>query len=178
MSSAALVKWALKAMLTIQPAAVTPWADTYQDTAEVFAKVAEEQPLFKGDDGVQRTLSWFISTAWFEGRFDPRAKGDCTEKDKAGKCISPPQSLCMFQVGVSNLSGLGLTAEEILGSTEVCTRAARKLMKISMGVCKARPMEEWLGHYASGGGTCAGLKESRHRVTKAKWVFANVKTPE
>lgn len=178
----ALVKWALTAMLAIQPAQVTPWADTYQDTAEVFAKVAEESPLFKGSDGVQQTVSWFISTAWFEGRFDPHAKGDgqCIEKSEDGKCLKkgPPQSFCMFQIGKSNFDYLKVTEEELLGSTELCTRTALKMMKISMGVCKGHPMDEWLGHYASGGTECLGLTESRHRVNKAKWVFANIKVKD
>lgn len=185
MTRAMLIKWALAAMTSAQPPAVTPWADTYSNTAEVFVKVAEEHPLFKGDDGVQRTVSWFVSTAWFEGRFDPHAKGDCTKKTQDGKCadITTAQSFCMFQVEKSNFKQLGVTEEQILGSTETCTLAGRQMMSISIGICKGRPMEDWLGQYAFGHDLCGGpkgegLKESRHRVMKAKWLFANVKTPE
>jgi len=171
-----LVKWVLASMTRAQPTA--PWQATYRQTAEIFAKVATDSPLFRGVDGPKKTAAWFVSTAWFESRFDPKAVGDCRKRDKAGKCISLPNSLCMFQVGISNLPYLGLTKDQILESTEVCTRAARKMMKISFGVCRGRPSDEWLGHYASGGGVCGGLRESRHRVNKAKWLFTNVKAKE
>jgi hypothetical protein len=171
-ASKALSAWILAAMLSAQPEA--PWRDTYEATAEVFARVALEAPLFQGADGPRRTASWFVSVAWFEGRFDPQAKGDCRRKDKDGKCLSAPQSVCMFQIGVSNLAALGTTEPAILNDVEICTRAARRMMQTSMGVCRGRPTDELLGHYASGRGTCGGLAESRHRVTKARWLFDHV----
>ena len=187
----ALIKWAVSAMLVAQPAKVTPWADTYQSTAEVFATVAADSPLFGGDDGVQRTMSWFISTAWFEGRFDPKAKGDggCLKMGPDNKCLvkGPPQSFCMFQIGKSNFDHLKTNEEEILRSVETCTRSAVTMMKASIKLCRNRPQDEWLSQYASGGGECgrempdgkrAGLRESQHRVNKAKWLFTNVKSQE
>lgn len=178
--SSPLSRWILDSMISAQPAA--PWRDTYPQTAEIFAKVATDSPLFSGEDGPRKTAAWFVSTAWFEGRFDPKAKGDggCRRMGADNKCLEkgPPQSFCMFQIGKSNFEYLKTSEEEILGSTEVCTRMAVKMMKISFGVCKGRPMDEWLGHYASGGDTCKGLTESRHRVNKAKWLFTNVKTRE
>ncbi len=154
----------------VQPAEITPWADTYESTAEALVDEATQRPLFSGNTGIERTLSTFLSVAWFEGRFDPHAKGDCKEK-KDGACVSAPQSLCMFQIGVSNLPGLKVSADDILSDVRVCVRAARTMMKISFGVCKGYPRLDLLGHYASGGETCGGLRESRHRMLKADWIF-------
>jgi len=164
-----LKAWILAAMIALQPAA--PWRDTYEATAETLAMVALDAPLFAGDEGPRKTASWFVAVAWFESRFDAKAKGDCTKKDAKGACLSPANSLCLFQIGISNLASLGLTAEEILSDPETCTRAARRMMKTSMAVCRGRPTDDLLGHYASGGGECGGLRESRHRVALARWVF-------
>lgn len=177
----ALVSWTEEAMKKAQPSA--PWQETYHDTAGTFVKLAKEAPLFAGVHGVRRTLSLLVSVAWFEGRFDPKAKGDCLEKDKKGRCIARPQSLCMFQIGRSNLKYLETTEEEILESTEVCTRAAMKMMKISFNVCRGRNEADFLGHYAAGGDACGGpkgegLRESGHRMLKAKWIFDHVPLKE
>jgi len=178
----ALIKWAVAAMTTMQPVAVTPWASTYQDSATTMVTVAEETPLWPGPDATQRTVATLISLGWYEGRFDQKAKGDgvCLKMGPNNKCLEkgPPQSFCMFQVGRSNFKFLGVTEETILGDFERCTRSAVKLIQISKNVCKGRPDFELLGHYASGGDTCGGIRESTHRMNKAKWVFANVKTPE
>jgi len=168
--SSKLAVWILKMMLILQPANVTPWAETYASTAEVFANEAISAPLFSGESAAIKTASVLISVAWYEGRFDPQAKGDCKEK-KNGKCVSAPQSICMFQIGISNLSGLHVTQEELLSDVAKCTRSARTMMKISFGVCKSLGFEESLGHYASGGDTCGGLRESRNRIKTAMWLF-------
>jgi hypothetical protein len=170
MNTAQLIAWIYRVMLILQPANVTPWADTYETTATVFANEAIRLPLFPGSQGIERTAAVFTSVAWYEGRFDPKAKGDCKEK-KNGKCVSPPQSVCMFQIGISNLAGLHTTQDELLSDVSKCTQAARTMMQISFGVCRALPHEDLLGHYASGGSTCGGLRESRHRMKTAIWIF-------
>lgn len=178
MTHAALVAWALAAMIAKQPKNLTPWADTYEDTAEAFVTVAEESPLHKAEnDGVRRTVADFVSVAWFEGRFDPKAKGDCKKKTPDGKCadLTTAQSFCTFQIGKSNFNHLKVTEEALLSDTLTCTRAASKMMKISASVCRGRPADEWLSQYAAGGGTCtAGQRESRHRVNLAAWLLANI----
>lgn len=176
MTSLLLKAWILAAMIALQPEA--PWRSTYETTAQTLALVASDSPLFAGPEGPRRTASWFVSVAWFEGRFDPQAKGDCVRKDKTGRCLSAPQSVCMFQVGVSNLRDLGVSAEDMLNDVEVCTRAARRMMKTSMGVCRGHVVDELLGHYASGGGTCGGLLASRHRVGRARWLLDHVTIAE
>jgi hypothetical protein len=178
----ALIKWAVAAMTAIQPVAVTPWADTYEASATTIVKVAEEMPVWPGADSTQRTVATLISLGWFEGRLKQDAKGDCLNKTKDGKQCDPVnpqfQSFCMFQIGKSNFKGLDVTEERILADFELCTRTAVRMIMLSKNVCKGRPDTELLGNYASGKGVCGGLTESKHRMTKAKWVFANVKTPE
>jgi len=164
-----LVAWALRMMLLAQPASVTPWAETYETTAQAFVDEATAAPLFTGSTGIEKTISLFLSVAWFEGRFDPQARGDCHKEN--GKCVGQPQSLCMFQIGRSNLAALNLTEKDLMADVRVCTHAARTMMKTSFTVCRGYPSLELLGHYASGGNTCGGLKESRHRMLKAEWIF-------
>ena len=166
-----LIKWTLGMMTSMQPAQVTPWADTFEASATTIVDVATEAPLFAGEAGTRKTIALLVSLGWFEGRFDPKAKGDCEKKDKDGKCISPPQSLCMFQIGRSNLASLGVTEGQLLSDFGLCARTAVRMVKISFGVCRGRDELELLGHYASGGNTCGGLKESRHRMQKAKWLL-------
>jgi len=155
-----LVQWALGMMTSLQPVAVTPWADTYVSSAEAMVDVAEEAPLFKGEDGVRKTIVLLISLGWFEGRFNQKAIGD------------KGQSVCMFQLGVANLKSLGTSREEVLSDFSVCARSALKAVRISFNVCRGRDELDLLGHYASGSARCdAGLRESRHRMQKAKWLF-------
>lgn len=179
-----LAAWILAAMLSAEPR--SPYRSTFESSAETMAKVATDSPLFGGADGPKKTASWFVSVMWFESRFDPKAKGDCSKRDKSGVCVSQPQSLCGFQVGISNVAFLGVKEQELLDNFETCTRSARKLMKVSIQICRTRPMDDWLGQYAAGGVECgrlqqdgsrAGLRESGHRVRKATWLFANVPEP-
>jgi len=176
--SSPLSRWILDSMIRAQPEA--PWRDTYPQTAEIFAKVATDSPLFSGEDGPRKTAAWLVSTAWFEGRFDPKAKGDgrCLDSEPVTvaqleaainsppgtpmrpklrcKKKGPPQSFCMFQVGKSNFEFLKTSEEEIMGSVEVCTRHAVTMMKSSISLCRSHPQDEWLAQYASGGGECGG----------------------
>lgn len=170
MSISSVAAWVLRMMLVLQPEAVTPWADTYETTAAVFAEVAIRSPLFPGDNGAERTAALFTSVAWYEGRFDPKAKGDCGKKVN-GKCVKPPQSVCMFQIGISNLAALHVTQDELLSDVSKCTHAARVMMRLSFDKCKGLPTSDLLGHYASGGDTCGGIRESRHRMNTAAWIF-------
>ena len=171
-----LVHWAITVMNSVQPPSATPWANTYEGSAETIVKVAEEQPLFKGEEGVRRTVAQLLSLGWFESRFDPKAKGDgkCLATTVDGRCTKrgQPQSLCMFQIGRSNFASLKTTEAEILGNFEVCVRSAMTMIRISYGICAGRPSSDLLGHYASGGNTCGGLIESRHRVNKAVWIMS------
>lgn len=176
-----LFQWTLRVMQSLQPAA--PWADTFPESARVLVQVAETSPLYPVEqDGVRRTLALLLSLANFESALKPDAEGDCDAKDRTKSGLCKPgargHSLCMFQVGDSNLRTLGTTRDEIQKDLAVCTRSAVTLIKVSFGVCRSRASEDQLGQYAAGGSACGGPKgegllESRHRMAKAKWIFAN-----
>ncbi len=166
----------LAMMLDAEPtAAASPWRSSYEDSADAISTVANDSPLFAGDDGPLRTAALFVSTSWFEANFHIAAKGDCRKKDERGRCVAEPQSLGLYQIGVSNLAGLGVTEEDMTTDPLVQTRAARRMMAISFGICSGRAVDDLLGQYASGGSTCAGVEKSGHRVRKAKWLADRAK---
>ena len=182
MDTETLVSWALIVMRTLQPAA--PYEATFEASARVLVKVAEEAPLYPRDqDGVRRTVALDLSIGNFEGALRQDAEGDCDEKKPDGTCKkgSRPHSFCMFQIGESNFRALKITREQIQTDFEVCTRAAHTMIRISFGVCRSKADDDdRLAHYAHGGATCAGEKgegllESRHRMKKAKWIFGNAR---
>lgn len=159
----AFTKWVLALMLLVQPKA--PWSATYEKTAEAIARVSLDKPLFAGKSGPAETAVVLVATAWFESTFKPDAVGD------------QGRSFCLFQIERTNHKQLGVTKEQLLADPYACTLAAREMMRISFNVCKGRPREELLGHYASGGDSCAGLAASRNRMLKAKWMLAKMPAP-
>jgi hypothetical protein len=145
--------WILSLMHLLVPHA--PYTDTFPTTAVAIEKVAHEDPLYEGDDGVARTVTELLSLSFHESRFDPRA----VDKTK--------QSFGLTQIDASNLASLGLTDIEQLYDPETNLRAALKLMRISHRLCRRHPIEDALANYASGGGTCnvpQGLDASRRRM--------------
>ena len=68
--------WILLLMIGLQPAKNTPWADTFEHTAEVIATASVQSPLFEGADGPGRTAAFLVALSWFESRFDVHATGD------------------------------------------------------------------------------------------------------
>ena len=181
MNTELLIQWTIRVMHLLQPTA--PWEDTFESSARVLVSAAEADPLYPVQtDGVRRTLALLLSIGDLESAFKPDAEGDCDPKDRSpnGLCKKGARghSLCMFQVGDSNLKTLGTTREEIQRDLSVCTRSAVTLIKVSFGVCRSRAPEDQLAQYAAGGGACGGpkgegLMESRHRMAKARWIFAH-----
>jgi hypothetical protein len=181
----ALFAWILSLLTLLAPN--TPWRDTYAQTAEAFAVSAIEAPLFEGRRGVARTAALYASVAWFEATLRPDAEGDCVTKAGAaiesvgGRCPegATPRSFCAFQIGVTNLAGLGLTRDAIQSDILACTRAANRMLRQSFQVCKGKPPSDRMAWYAAGGPTCGerGVKESRHRMTKAAWLFGVAPPP-
>ncbi len=151
--SNAFAIWILSLMHVLQPAA--PWSDGYGETALAIAEASEADPLYAGPHGVERTAAVLVSLSWFESRFDPEAVGD------------NGHSVCLGQVGTSNLKELGVTKAEMLGDRSVCLRSMLRMMRRSFAVCRGRPMPQSLGWYASGGKTCGGLVKSGHRIDLA-----------
>lgn len=161
-----MIAWILGLMVILQPSA--PWRDTYEATAHAIAAASVQSPLFAGKDGPERTAAWVVATSWFESRFQPDAVGD------------HGRSLCMLQIGESNLKALGVTREAMLNDLPTCLRAGLAMMKGSLAVCRSHPLDERLANYASGHGTCTnkgGLIASRHRVGLALRLFKDHPPP-
>jgi len=116
-----------------------------------------------------------IGVAFYESHFDPKAEGDCPEKDANGMCIpgSEPRSFCAFQIDKSNFAGLGITKEKILEDINVCSVSALRLMKKSFEYCKGWKPMQLLNQYATGGGICVRPKhdESETRMYKGTWLY-------
>lgn len=144
-----MLTWIISLMLLLQPQA--PWKANYESTAVGILEGAKAEPLFQGESGLRRTVALDVALAWFESRFDPSAVGD-------------------------NGRSRGLYQVQYVGDVEPVlqqTIRANQMIKESFRVCRYKPFEERLGWYASGGNGCSnagGLKASRHRVLKAKWL--------
>jgi hypothetical protein len=158
-----MTAWILTLMIALQPHA--PWLSTYPETADAIARASIAEPLFAGKDGPARTAALLVAIGWFESRFQADAVGD------------HGRSVCLVQIGESNFKALGVTRETMLTSVATCIHAGITMIRESMAACKARPLDERLGHYAAGGNGCSnegGLTASRHRMLLAKRLFASV----
>lgn len=180
-----LKAWILSVMLALEPS--SPWKETFDATADVFAESAFASPLFTSrnadgsrvvtDDDRRKTAALYLSVGWFEGRFQQDAQGDCPDKRPDGTCAkgSRPRSFCMFQINETNLKGLGYTKEDILTDFSKCVEAGNRLLRGSFRVCAAQPLPDRLRWYAGGGGACPenadAAKKSQHRWNKAVWLY-------
>lgn len=150
--------WILSLMLLLQPAKSTPWAATYEATAQAIASASVQSPLFAGAHGAERTAALLTALAWFESRFDVHASGDHNRSH-----------------GLFQQQGRGE-----LGTAEEATKVAIEQIRVSFAACKGRPFEDSLANYASGRGTCTnagGLVASRHRVGLALRLFREHPAP-
>lgn len=141
------VAWVVGLMVALEPSA--PWRGTYEKTAEAIARVSETEPLFE-DKGEERTAALLVSIAWYESRLKPNAKS------------ANGQWYCLYQIDKRHLPD----PQKALDDPEVCTRAAVKILKASLDMCKKRPVDERLAAFMSG--ACdKGLAESRYRMFMA-----------
>lgn len=170
---------ALAMMLKAQPVENVPWKDTYPTTAAAFAKAANSNPLFQGEDGPAKTLSVLVSVATFESALRPDAKGDCDKKDRNGMCLpgARPHSFCAFQIHETNFATLGVTRDQLLTDIDLCTQSALRLMRQSFRLCRGKTDENLLNQYTTGGPVCVKptKDEGAHRMRKAKWLFNKIK---
>jgi len=149
-----MTAWILSLMLILQPKA--PWAETYNQTAQAISDASESEPLFKGENGKEKTAVLLISLAWFESRFDPNAIGD------KGKSY-----------GLYQQQGMGE-----LSDPKVATMVAIQQIKISFRVCINKPLDERLGWYTNGGPDCEKDKtKAKHRMLKAFWLLKTYPNP-
>lgn len=176
--------WVLALMLKAEPsAASSPWRATYEATADAFARAASARPLFDGPRGAEKTAALLVSTAWFESGFRQDAEGDFVR--------GAPTSFCALQVNASNFRALGVTREALTRdeldaegrvarrAIDVCADAGLRMMRVSFGVCRGKPLERRMDHYARGGDGCLPPPhdEGTHRVKKALWLFERVPAP-
>jgi hypothetical protein len=167
-------------MLLLEPR--SPYAATFERTADAIAARAAAEPLFQGADGAAKTAALLVSLGWFESRFDPSAGGDCTKRLPNGLCApgGTPHSHCAFQLNDSNFVALDVTADMLRTDVDLCVATTLRMLRTSLSVCRRLPLEERLAHYAGGGDTCDNASEdarakSRHRWFKAQWLYARMK---
>lgn len=179
-----LAAWVLALMTALSH--VDPGQRGFAATADAIAAEAEASPL--PGAGPARTAALLVAVAWFESGFVADAEGDCAGVDPGqrrdwARCPDghPARSLCLLQVGASNLRSLGVTREAIVGDVRECVRAGLRLMRASWQACRGRPLRERLVNYAAGGGGCAGsddaARKSRHRVDLAARLLADHPAP-
>lgn len=144
--------WVLIFVWMVSLAPSTPWRDTYESTAITMALTVEtEEPLYQNDDTRIRTAATLVALARYESVFDPNAWGDRGHGDSHG----------LYQQ-----QRFGL-----LSDVGEATAVALSQIRISMRICRGRPVEERLTWYAAGGNGCEsrdGVAKSRHRMTLAK----------
>jgi Transglycosylase SLT domain len=151
--------WVMGLLAALEPSA--PWSNTYEKTAEAIARVSESEPLFAVDDnGEERTASLLVAIAWYESRLNPAARS------KNGPWY------CLYQLDKSYLPD----AQKSLSDQEMCTRAAVKILRKSLAMCKARPLDERLAAFMSGQCDRGGV-QSRHRMFLAKKLLKEHPTP-
>lgn len=151
--------WVMSLMVMLQPSA--PWRDTYDRTAYAIEDAARVAPLPGEADREARvveTVAELVAVTYFESHFDPIAVGD------------HGQSLGLAQIGVSNLTALGLNRSQLL-EPEWNLYAAAEFLKQSHRTCRGRPPDEQLAAYATGRGLCRvpeGVRASKNRIRKAR----------
>jgi hypothetical protein len=154
------VAWVVGLMSALEPSA--PYSNTFEKTAEAIARVAESEPLFPVEEkGEERTATLLVSIAWYESRLRQNAKS------------SNGKWFCLYQLGRNYLPD----AEKSLTDPEMCTRAAVKVLRQSIQVCKSRAPDERLAFYMSGHCDRGGV-ESRYRMFLAKKLLKEHPMPE
>lgn len=141
--------WTLAIMTHLQPPAETPWADTYPETAYAIVDAAVDEPMFPGPDGIERTIAFDLSVAWFESRFRPDALGD------GGASVG------LFQIAKT------FAPAETLLAPPSAAHLAQRLFLQSFRICRSagRARAEGLAWYADGGVGCGreGARGERAR---------------
>ncbi len=161
-----LAVWVLLLMMSLAPS--SPWLATFPRTAVEIAAASTESPMYDGPKGPAFTAALTVASGMHESSLRPDAVGD------SGR------SVCLLQIGVSNLAALGVTRRELLEDVGKCVRAGLKMMHASASVCRARPLEERQANYLEGNGGCSNetaLRRSRWRTSLAKSLVAKHPPP-
>lgn len=169
MPSSVTAAWVLTALQTLAPG--SPYAETFERTADAIATEATLSPLYEGEHGAEKTAALLASVAWFESSLRPDAAGD----KRAGR----PTSFCLLQINETNHRGLGVTRDDLMSDVHACVHAGLAMMATSFRLCRRLPHEQRLLWYAAGSDGCDPKNEdarrkSEHRVRKAMWLYDKV----
>jgi hypothetical protein len=166
-----LVSYLVVAMISWVPLYAQPSSESaavsqlhYESIARDVASVVmddAEAPLFDGPDARAETALFMLSVASFESAY--RVKVD--EGDHRG---DNGRSYCLMQIHVGDgKTREGWSGSELVTHRPLCFRAALHLLRASFNACRAFPLEDRLGAYATG--HCfLGAKVSRSRLGRAR----------
>lgn len=129
---------------------LTPLADA------IVTVVSEEEPLFRGKDGRERTAALISAVAYRESGFDPKAVGD------GGK------SFCAMQIHESAGGTKSLLEDPVL-----CIRTGYRMLRTSIRVCREHPVA-WYAEGPRGCTSSRGQWISRDRTNLANWAYDRV----
>lgn len=172
--------WVLALMQKAEPTyEQSPWRDTFASTATAIARAAERHPLPLGDDSAERTAAMLVGVAFYESHFQPDAEGD--RPKLADGTRGRARSVCAMQIHETNFAAMKVTRAELLGDIQRCIDTGLEMLHISFSVCRAKPLERRIAHYAGGGNGCPtngeATSKSEHRVRKALELFKAVPPP-
>ena len=160
---AAMISWV---PLYAQPSAESPAVSQlhYESIARDVASVVldeAEPPLFDGPDARAQTALLMLSVASFESAYRVKV-------DEGGHRGDNGHSYCLMQIHVGDgKTREGWSGSELLQTRTLCFRAALHLLHASFNACRAFPLEDRLGAYATG--HCfLGANVSRSRLGRAR----------
>ena len=139
----------------------------YAEIADVLARVAldpEEQPVFGGKLGRERTAALMLALAFHESRW---------RRDVDLGLGTHGRYHCLMQVAVDRGRNIdGWTAKELVASRERCFRAGLHVLARAHGACKGQGPDAWLRIYTSG--RCdRGREAAEQRLTTLRtWIAA------
>jgi hypothetical protein len=160
---AAMISWV---PLYAQPSTESPATSQqhYESIARDVASVVlddAELPLFEGPDARAETALLMLSVASFESSYHVKV-------DEGGHRGDNGRSYCLMQIHVGDgKTREGWTGSELISNRTLCFRAALHMLHASFNACRAFPLEDRLGAYATG--HCfLGANVSRSRVARAR----------
>lgn len=183
MTPTALIAWVLSLLIYLDPKSA--YREDFPRIAEAIAIESTASPVFEGRSGAWKTAALEVAIARYESNFQIDATGDCKPKDttKFGTCKPGARgsSFGLYQISRSNFRTLEVTEEEMTTDPVLQTRASLRMVRNSLRICRARPLEERLAQYAAGGEGCSesldATTKSRHRMLTGMMLFRSHPPP-
>jgi hypothetical protein len=148
----------LTAALTTRGVLASEHARSLADDAAEVVAGAEEQPLFPGSDGREKTARLLIVWAAHESAGHVNILGDCTNPSK--KSVETCNSIGRMQTSKAWIHEIGFTSSEVLASGRLSLRIGLEVMRRLRDQCGS--VRSGLRAYASG--SCAGTIRARALV--------------